>query len=135
MEKDRTIDAFKRRVKIKAIAIGIVLILVVLLTGHNEMFWGLFFGLCIGMINFNIMTYSAQKTLMKPDRSGQKLSVAYTGLRFLILIGAAVAIGLRKGLHPLSALAGFVCVYAAMILEGLVKKSEIKNVIKTEKAE
>ena len=112
------IRLFKRSIVAWTLRLAALLLLVAAAIGRREVTLGLAFGLCIGLVNFDLMTRFNAALLRSGERGG-RVAVVGTLIRLALLAVAAAGV-LWKGWNPIAAAVGFFLVYPVLFAHGLL---------------
>jgi hypothetical protein len=118
VNKHDDIRLFKRSIVAWTLRAAAVLLLVAAAIGRREVTLGLMLGLCVGLINFDLMT-RFNAALLRAGGRGSRVAVAGTLLRMALLF-AGVAAAHYKGWNVIAAAVGCIVVYPVLWLHGLL---------------
>ena len=116
------IRLFKRSIVAWTLRLAAVLLLVAAAIGRREVTLGLAFGLCIGLVNFDLMT-RFNAALLRSGERGSRVAVVGTLIRLAVLAAGAAGV-LWKGWNPIAAVVGCFLVYPVLFAHGLLMKHQ-----------
>jgi hypothetical protein len=113
------IRVFKRSIVAWTLRVAAVLLVVAAVIGRREIILGLAFGLCVGLINFDLMTRFNAALLNSGPGAGGRVAVLGTLVRLGVIFAGAVGVW-YKGWSLLAAAVGCFSVYPVLIVHGLL---------------
>jgi hypothetical protein len=112
------IRLFKRSVVAWTLRVAALLLLVAVAIGRKEVTLGLVFGLCVGLMNFELMVRFNAALLRSGDR-GRRVAVIGTLVRMALIFAGAAAVH-YKGWDLIAAAVGCFIVYPVLWAHGLL---------------
>jgi hypothetical protein len=112
---DQKIRTFKASIRRRAFRLGLVLLIISLALRQLDVTFGFLFGLCVGLINFDLMCWHNRKLLCGAQKKSGRRAILSFLVRYLVLAAAGVAVFLKENFHPIAALVGFFVVHFTLI--------------------
>ena len=113
------IRLFKRSIVAWTLRLAAVLLLIAAAIGRREVILGLAFGLCVGLINFDLMTRFNAALLRGGAGRGGRVAVVGALVRMAVIFAGAAAVW-YKGWNLIAAGVGCFSVYPVLMVHGLL---------------
>ncbi len=118
MSAQDDIRLFKRSIVAWTLRLAALLLLAAVAIGRREVILGLAFGLCIGLINFDLMT-RFNAALLRSSSGKSRVAVLGALVRLAVIFAGAVVVH-SKGWNFIAAAAGCFSVYPVLFVHGLL---------------
>jgi len=112
------IRLFKRSVVAWTLRAAAILLVVAVAIGSKEVTLGLVFGLCVGLMNFELMV-RVNAAVLRSGKRGRRVAVVGTFARMALIFAGAAAVHF-KGWNLIAAAAGCFIVYPVLWGHGLL---------------
>jgi len=113
------IRTFKRSITAWTIRAAVAPLVITAAMGQWDVTKGLFFGLCLGLLNFELMT-RFNAALLRSGRRGGRVAVLGMAVRLAVIFAGAAAVW-YKGWNLVAAAAGCFVVYPVLLAHGLLE--------------